>query len=277
MGRANGQNGPLSAYALESPMDIMTGVGLVFGIIVVGVMVLMGGDLHMFISEHAIIIIFGGSIAATMIRFPLSAILHGLPLGAKFAFTLSRLPARDRVDERPRIAEIARKQGPVGLEKVEPEEPFLAKGIRYVADGYDLEFIRDNLERDRDNFLMHLDEGGKIYRAIGDCAPAFGMIGTLIGMVQMFANMTDPSKLGPFMATALLATLYGALVANLFCLPLADKLHGKLLDEETNRTLIIDGILMMRDSKSPALVREMLLAYLPEKHRHEEGEEPVPA
>ena len=97
------------------------------------------------------------------------------------------------------------------------------------------------------------------------------MIGTLIGMVQMFANMTDPSKLGPFMAVALLATLYGALVANLFCLPIADKLHVKLVDEEINRTLIIDGILMIRDSKSPTLVREMLLAYLPEKHRHDEG------
>jgi chemotaxis protein MotA len=276
MGCATVQDGRKFAYALEFPMDIMTSVGLVSGILVVTVMVLMGGDLHMFVSEHAVIIIFGGSIAATMIRFPLMAIMHGLPLGAKFAFTMSRLSARDLVDELARIAEIARKQGPVGLEKVETDEPFLAKGIRYVADGYDLEFIRDNLERDRDNFLMHLDEGGKIYRAIGDCAPAFGMIGTLIGMVQMFANMTDPSKLGPFMATALLATLYGALVANLFCLPIADKLHGKLLDEETNRTLIIDGILMIRDSKSPALVREMLLAYLPEKHRHEEGE-PVPA
>ena len=163
-----------------------------------------------------------------------------------------------------------------GLEKVNPEDPFLSKGVRFVADGYDGTFIRDNLERDRDNFLTHLDEGQKIYRAIGDCAPAFGMIGTLLGMVQMFSNMQDPSKLGPFMAVALLATLYGALVANLFCLPLADKLHGKLLDEETNRTLIIDGILMIRDSKSPALVREMLLAYLPEKHRHEEAE-PVPA
>src|SRR6195952_3109845 len=279
MGRANGQNGPLSAYALESPMDIMTGVGLVFGIIVVGVMVLMGGDLHMFISEHAIIIIFGGSIAATMIRFPLSAILHGLPLGAKFAFTLSRLTARDLVDDLARIAESARRRGPVGWKRVETGEPFLAKGIRYVADGYDLEFIRDNLERDRDNFLMHLDEGSKIYRAIGDCAPAFGMIGTLIGMVQMFANMTDPSKLGPFMATALLATLYGALVANIFCLPIADKLHLKLVDEEINRTLIIDGILMIRESKSPTLVREMLIAYLPERHRHSEEEEaePVPA
>ena len=253
-------------------MDIMTSVGLISGIIVIAIMVFMGGDLHMFVSEHAMIIIFGGSIAATMIRFPLGVMLHGLPLGAKFAFTMSRLSARDLVDELARIAEIARKQGPVGLEKVEIEDPFLAKGIRFVADGYDGVFIRDNLERDRDNFLMHLDEGSKIYRAIGDCAPAFGMIGTLIGMVQMFANMTDPSKLGPLMAVALLATLYGALVANLFCLPLADKLHVKLVEEEINRTLIIDGILMIRDSKSPTLVREMLLAYLPEKHRHDEEE-----
>jgi chemotaxis protein MotA len=270
------QDGRDVAFALGFAMDIMTLVGLLCGIAVITVIMLLGGSLEMFWSEHAVIIIFGGSIAATMIRFPLSAIVHGLPLGARFAFTMSRLAARDLVDELARIAEIARKQGPVGLEKVETNEPFLAKGIRYVADGYDLEFIRDNLERDRDNFLMHLDEGGKIYRAIGDCAPAFGMVGTLIGMVQMFANMTDPSKLGPFMATALLATLYGALVSNLFCLPLADKLHVKLLDEETNRTLIIDGILMIRDSKSPALVREMLLAYLPEKHRHDEAE-PVPA
>src|SRR5260370_18606078 len=171
MGRAAVQDGRPVAYALEFPMDIMTGVGLVSGILVVTVMVLMGGDLHMFVSEHAVIIIFGGSIAATMIRFPLSAILHGLPLGAKFAFTMSRLSARDLVDELARIAEIARKQGPVGLEKVETDEPFLAQGIRYVADSYDLEFIRDNLEPDRGNFLMHLDEGGKIYRAIVDCAP----------------------------------------------------------------------------------------------------------
>ena len=183
-------------------MDITTLVGLIAGIIVLSTLILMGGDFRMFYDIHAVIIIFGGSTAATLIRFPLSAILHGMPLGAKFAFTMSRLSARDLVDELARIAEIARKQGPVGLEKVETDEPFLAKGIRYVADGYDLEFIRDNMERDRDNFLMHLNEGSKIYRAIGDCAPAFGMIGTLLGMVQMFSNMSDPSKLGPFMAVA---------------------------------------------------------------------------
>jgi chemotaxis protein MotA len=254
-------------------MDISTGLGLAAGGIVLCVLILMGGDLRMFVDLHAAIVIFGGSFSATLIRFPLSSIFHGVPLGMKFAFTLRRMSQRELVDEIAGLAEIARKSGPVGLEKVDTEDPFLAKGIRFVADGYDGTFIRDNLERDRDNFLTHLDEGQKIYRAIGDCAPAFGMVGTLIGMVQMFANMTDPSKLGPYMAVALLATFYGAAVANLFCLPIADKLHLKLVDEEINRTLIIDGILMIREAKSPTLVREMLLAYLPEKHRQVEEDE----
>jgi chemotaxis protein MotA len=258
-------------------MDIATTLGLIGGAIVVSTVILMGGNFAMYFSDHALIIIFGGAFSATLIRFPLIAIFHGLPLGAKFAFTMRNITQRELVDQIAQIAEVARKGGPVGLEKVEIDDPFLAKGIRFIADGYDTNFIRDNLERDRDNFLTHLDEGQKIYRAIGDCAPAFGMIGTLLGMVQMFANMTDPSKLGPFMATALLATLYGALVANLICLPLADKLHLKLAEEEINRTLIIDGVLMIREAKSPTLVREMLLAYLPEKHRHDLEPEAVPA
>src|SRR5262245_7873339 len=253
-------------------MDIATAIGLAAGAGVLLTLILMGGNLGMFVDSHAFIVIFGGAFAATLIRFPLSTIFHGLPLGGRFAFTMRRVSQRELVDQITGYAEIARKHGPMGLEKVEVDDPFLAKGIRFVADGYDAEFIRDNLERDRDNFLTLLDEGQKVYRAIGDCAPAFGMIGTLIGMVQMFANMTDPSKLGPLMAVALLATFYGAAVANLLCLPLADKLHLKLVDEEINRTLIIDGVLMIRDAKSPALVREMLLAYLPEKHRHDEAE-----
>jgi chemotaxis protein MotA len=99
------------------------------------------------------------------------------------------------------------------------------------------------------------------------------MIGTLIGMVHIFATMTDTSKPGLFVAAALPATFYGAALANLLCLPIADKLHLNLVNEEINRTLIIDGILMIREAKIPILVREMLLAYLPEKHRHSEDED----
>ena len=139
-------------------MDISTGLGLLAGAVVLSTLILMGGDLRMFLDVHAAIVIFGGSFAATLIRFPLGSIFHGLPLGARFAFTLRRMSQRELVDEIAGLAEIARKQGPIGLEKVEIEDPFLAKGVRFVADGYDSTFIRDNLERDRDNFLTHLDE-----------------------------------------------------------------------------------------------------------------------
>src|SRR6202453_3526842 len=149
-------------------MDLATGLGLVAGAAVVITVMLMGGSLGMFYSDHAIIVIFGGSFAATLIRFPLTSIFHGLPLGMRFVFSVRRISQRELVDEIAGLAEIARKQGPMGLEKIEIEDPFLAKGIRFVADGYDTEFIRDNLEPDRDNFLCHLAEGQKIYRAIGD-------------------------------------------------------------------------------------------------------------
>src|SRR3982074_1572475 len=137
-------------------MDIATSLGLIAGGIVLVPLIMMGGDLRMFVDLHAAIVIFGGSFAATLIRFPLSSIFHGLPLGAKFAFTMRRITQRDLVDEIAGLAEIARKQGPIGLEKVEVEDPFLARGIRYVADGYEASFIRDNLERDRGHFLTHL-------------------------------------------------------------------------------------------------------------------------
>jgi chemotaxis protein MotA len=250
-------------------MDLATAVGLLCGLVVVVTLIFLGGDLRMFYDLHALIVIGGGVLAATLVRFTFSDMLHGLPLGIKFAFSMRSTHPRELIDELTQIAEVVRKNGPMALENIQVDDSFLAQGIRYVADGYDREFIKNTMERDRDIFLHHLEEGQKIYRAMGDCAPAWGMVGTLIGMIQMFANMSDPSKLGPLMAIALLATLYGALVANLVCLPIADKLHGKLEEENVSRSLIIDGILMIRDSKSPSLVKEMLIAYLPEHHREE--------
>jgi chemotaxis protein MotA len=253
-------------------MDFATIVGLLIGIAVVCTLVLMGGNFSLFYDIHAVIVIGGGCGAATIIRFPFSALVHGFPMGLKYAFTMRKMHPRDLIDELTKIAETARRNGPNALENMQVDDPFLAQGMRFVADGYDRDFIRDTLERDRDNFLQRLEEGSKIYRHIGDAAPAWGMVGTLIGMVQMFANMDDPSKLGPFMAISLLATLYGALVGNLFCLPIADKLHLKLEEEDISRTLIIDGILQIRDAKSPTIVREMLMAYLPDHHRHDMAE-----
>jgi len=248
-------------------MDFATLIGFGLATAVVGGLMVLGGDPGVFLDTHSVVIVFGGAIAATMIRFPLHATLHGVPVGLKYAFTMRKISPRDLITEIGQLAETVRKSGPLALENVQVSDPFLAKGVRFIADGYDGDFIREGLELERDLRPGRLSEGEKIFRSVGDCAPAFGMVGTLIGMIQMFANMSDPSTLGPYMAIALTATLYGALMQNFVGIPIADKLHLKFAEEDLNLTLIIDGILQIRDAKSPALVREMLQAYLPEKHR----------
>ncbi len=253
-------------------MDFASIFGFLLAAGIVGWLATSGGDASVLLDFHAAVCVFGGALAATMIRFPLHAVLHGFPVGIKYTFSMRKVSTRQLIDEIGGLAELVRKSGPLSLENAKVSDGFLAKGVRYVADGYDAEFIRDSLERERDLLLMRLSEGEKIFRSIADCAPAFGMVGTLIGMVQMFANMADPSTLGPYMAIALCATLYGAIVQNFIGMPIADKLHLKFAEEDLNQTLIIDGILQIRDAKSPALVREMLQAYLPEKHRDREGD-----
>jgi chemotaxis protein MotA len=254
-------------------MDIATILGLIGAAAVIVVLILIdGGNFAQYYDKHAVIIIFGGSAVATMTRFPLGVIMHGLPMGFKAALAMPKISPRDLVEEIAQIADVARKQGPNALEKLEVSDPTLALGVRYIADGYDADFIRQTMETDKDNIYMQLDEAQKIYRSIGDCAPAFGMIGTLLGMVNMFANMTDPSKLGPIMAMALIATLYGAVVANMVCMPIADKCHLKMAEEDLARSIIIDGVIQIRNQKSPQIVKEMLLAYLTQHDRHELAE-----
>lgn len=250
-------------------MDFSTGAGMLAVVAVIVTLIMLdGGNFRAYYDIHAIVVIFGGATAATMVRYPFSVVSHGLTMGMKMSFSMRTMHPRELIEEVTRVAEVVRKNGPIALENVQVEDTFLAQGLRYIADGYDKEFIRETLEKDRDIFLQHLEEASKIYKAIGDCAPAWGMIGTILGMVTMFANMSDPSKLGPAMSIALLATLYGAVVANAIATPIGDKLHVKMEEEDIARSLIIDGILQIRDSKSPTLVREMLSAYLPQHDRH---------
>lgn len=254
-------------------MDIATIIGLIGSVATIVVLIVIdGGNFGQYVDKHAIIVIFGGTLAATLTRYPMGVMLHGLPMGMKCAFAMRTVNHRDLVEEIAQIAEVARKQGPTALEKVDCSDPTLQQGIRYIADGYDAEFIRSTMEKDKDNIYGQLDEAQKIYRSMGDAAPAFGMIGTLLGMVNMFANMTDPSKLGPYMAVALLATLYGAVVANMLCMPIADKVHVKMVEEDIARNIIIDGVVQIRAQKSPQVVKEMLLAYLTEHDRSELAE-----
>lgn len=248
-------------------MDLGTLLGIVGSFAVVAVAIVLGGSFGQFVDIPSILIVFGGGFAATLIRFPLAGIGGAFVVGGKVAFTSKNIKPRDLIEEISNLAEIVRKSGPLGLENVDVSDPSLAKGVQYIADGYELDFIRESMERERDLTLSRLSEGKRVFKALGDSAPAFGMIGTLVGLVQMLANMDDPSAIGPAMAIALLTTLYGALISNILCLPVVDKLDSKFDVEELNQTLIIDGITQIRENKSPALIKEMLIAYLPEKAR----------
>lgn len=248
-------------------MDIATIAGIVAGSTVVMIAIFMGGDFGRFVDVPSIFIVVGGGFAATVIRFPLANVFHALVLGARVAFTHKHTNPKEMIDQIADLADVVRRNGPLGLESVEIEDDFLKKGTQLVADGHDAAQIAEMLERERDLNLERLDEGQRIYKAIGDAAPAFGMIGTLVGLVQMLGSMDDPSTIGPAMAVALLTTLYGALIANLVALPLSDKLSTKAKIVEVNQTLAIDGVIQLSQGKNPALIREMLVAYLPEKQR----------
>ncbi len=248
-------------------MDLATILGIIAGAAVIALAIFLGGSFMQFVDLPAVLIVIGGGMAATLIRFPLAGVLKALQTGGKVAFTHNKVEPRELIEKIAEMGDIVRRAGPLGLESVEIDEPNLQKGAQMIADGYDGTFIRESMELERDQYLTRLMEGQRVFKSLGDAAPAFGMIGTLVGLVQMLGNMDDPSAIGPAMAVALLTTLYGAVVANLVCLPVADKLTAKLGFEEINQTLIIDGIMSVRDGKSPALIREMLVAYLPENQR----------
>jgi chemotaxis protein MotA len=253
-------------------MDLATLIGILGAFTIVTVAIFLGGSFGQFIDIPSMLIVIGGGLAATLIRFQISDIVAAFGTGFKVALAGKSASPRDLISEITNLSEVVRKSGPLGLENVDVSDPVLAKGVQYVADGYEMEFIKEAMERERDLQLSRLSEGKRVFKALGDSAPAFGMIGTLVGLVQMLANMDDPSAIGPSMAVALLTTLYGALISNILCLPLVDKLDAKFDVDELNQTLIIDGVLQIRESKSPALIQEMLIAYLPEKFRAELAE-----
>ena len=249
-------------------MDIATflGIGGGFGVLVIAIF-MEGSKLSMFMDLLATNVVIGGAITTTMARFTMGGFMAAMSTGLKSVAFNHHVSARDTIEKIAELADIVRKQGPLGLEAVEIEDEFLAKGMRMIADGFDLAIIRETLERERDLHIERLEDANKLFNFMGNAAPGMGMVGTIIGLVSMFAHMDDPKKIGPGMAVALLTTLYGAVMANVVALPIADKLQMKALEENINFTLVIDGVLMIRENKSPAVIRDMLISYLPNKHR----------
>ena len=248
-------------------MDITTVLGLIIGIVVVTLAILAGSDLYIFLNLPGFLIVLGGTFAATLIKFPLSGMFIAFTVGIKAAFVNEHDNPRELIDLAIRLSKRARKSGLLSLEKIKVANTFFKKGVQLCVDGRDSEFIRKMLTKEMDMAIMRQEVGEKVFAAIGDSAPAFGMFGTLVGLVQMLSKMNDPTAIGEAMAVALLTTLYGVLIAHLIALPISEKLHAKSEQERENKLLIIEGVVQIRERQNPTVMVEILESYLPEKQR----------
>ena len=226
-----------------------------FGL-VVATMVL-GGSGPMFINVESILIVGVGSIFVVLMKFSLTQFLGAVKIAAK-AFSFKLAKPEEVIEEVVEMADSARKGGLLSLEGKETSSEFLNKGIQLLVDGHEGDVVRSLLNKDLRQTTERHEWGAKIFTALGDVAPAMGMIGTLIGLVAMLANMDDPKSIGPAMAVALLTTLYGAMVANMFALPIADKLELRRMEEDRLKSLIIDAF--ARDTERPESARDQLNA-----------------
>lgn len=247
-------------------MDIATVIGLVFGTVILLSAIILGGSATLFINVPSILIVIGGTFATAFIRFSMADVINSVKVALNAFFSKLSVP-QEVIQEIVNLANIARKNGLIVLEQQPINDPFLKKAIMYCVDGHEAEFIEEVLKKEVNLTVERHEVGQGVFKGMGDAAPAFGMIGTLVGLVQMLASMDDPASIGPAMAVALLTTLYGAVLANLFFLPLADKLELRSQEEERNRKLIIEGVLGILKGLNPRVMEEFLETFLPPKER----------
>ncbi|MEW5773205.1 MAG: MotA/TolQ/ExbB proton channel family protein [Thermodesulfobacteriota bacterium] len=243
-------------------MDIATLVGIVLGLgLIVGAIMFGGGALGGFIDIPSVLVVIGGSMAAILVMFPLGVVLKSFSVAMK-AFVAKQHQPQDLIEQMVALAQKARKESLVALGKAEIEDPFVKKGIMLVADGTQELLVRSVLETEIAFMKQRHRKGQDVMKGLGTMAPAFGMIGTLIGLVQMLQNLNDPSSIGPAMAVALLTTFYGAVLSNLIFLPMAKKLEDRSGDEALYMELAMEGVLSIQNGDHPALLKEKLMAFL---------------
>ena len=252
-------------------MDKATVIGIVAGSLILLAAVLLGGSAGLFVNVPSVLIVLGGTVATALIRFSMSDAVNSIKVALNAFFVKLSVP-QEIIGEIVSLANIARKNGLIVLEQQPIRDPFLKKAIMYCVDGHEAEFIEEVLKREVSLTVERHEVGQGLFKGMGDAAPAFGMIGTLVGLVQMLANMEDASKIGPAMAVALLTTLYGAVLANLFFIPLADKLSLRSQEEERNRKLIIEGVLGILKGLNPRVMEEFLETFLPPRERKAGGD-----
>ncbi|MHC1750489.1 MAG: motility protein A [Cellulosilyticaceae bacterium] len=244
-------------------MDIATLAGLVSGFVCMIISILLAGRLSLFFDLPSVLIVFGGCTAALLISYPIKKFLAGLKT-IGHAFKDVELDPKGLIIQINELALAARKEGLLALEEIaqKMEDPFLKKGILLIVDGTDPELVRNILETEIAFIENRHRENQGFWAAVGEQGPAWGMIGTLIGLIAMLDQLDDPSTLGPKMAVALVTTFYGSVIANLIANPVANKLKVKSSDEILLKQVMIEGLLSIQAGENPRVIEEKLKAFL---------------
>jgi len=251
-------------------LDIATVVGLIAGSGLIIVAIVSGGGAGMFFNIPSIMITVGGMASATLIHFSLGTVLRIFSIAKNTLF--NEMESEQEVVQRlVDYAAINRRDGALALEqRLEGvQDTFLIKGIQMLIDGQEEDTIDQQLSIEVQYLQERHETGKKVLEFMGASAPAFGMIGTLIGLIQMLRNLDSPDSIGSGMATALLTTFYGALLANLVFLPLAGKLGLRSKMETIQKEMIVQGMLAIARGENPTAVRERMQAFVSAKHREE--------
>jgi len=252
-------------------VDIGTIAGLAIAVVAIFLSIIMGGgNPASLINVPSILVVFGGTTGAIIASFPLANVLqvHKVFLKAVFGDNLNALETIKSLVE---YAEIARRDGILSLEShvEDMKDPFIVRGIKMAVDGTDPELIRTIMDTELEALMERHTQGKAILDTTGKMAPAFGMIGTLMGLIFMLQAMDDPAAIGPGMAVALITTMYGAIIANVVTGPIAEKLGSNDADEVLVKTIIIAGVMSIQSGDNPRVVESKLLTYLPPAQRSE--------
>jgi chemotaxis protein MotA len=251
-------------------MDKATLIGFVLGIgAIVGGQVMEGGTIHSIIQLTAAVIVFGGTFGAVFISFPFHEVV-GAFRGIKHIIKESPQDPYKIIKQITSYTNKARKEGILSLEKEvkNVEDPFLKKSLTMAVDGVEPNMIREVMEKE----LEYIDEHGKgkskVFKSAGGYAPTIGILGAVLGLIQVMENLNDPSKLGAGIATAFVATVYGVGSANLLFLPIASKLELRHRHEMIIKEMILEGIVSVSMGENPRLIEEKLVSFLSEKQKN---------
>ncbi|MFQ5661381.1 MAG: flagellar motor protein PomA [Gammaproteobacteria bacterium] len=253
-------------------MDLATLIGLIAAIVIILGSIFMGGSAGTFFNIPSIMVVVGGTVGAVLVQFSIAQFMGAVNIALKAFFHKPESPL-ELIEMTVDMASSARKSGLLALEEKETGNPFFQMGIQMMVDGHEPDVVRQMMTSEMELTVQRHEQGQKIFKAIADVAPAMGMIGTLIGLVQMLSNMDDPKSIGPAMAVALLTTLYGAVIANVFASPIAEKLGLRSSEEQLLKSMIIDGVNGIQEGRNPRVIEGMLLTYLPGSKRNFSGED----